>query len=46
MTHCSNQTMVHEETVPNKARSGTQNSNRIQVHINRQPDLIPRSRAS
>ena len=43
MTHCPKQTTVHEETVPNKARSGTKNGNTVQVHINRQPDLIPES---
>ena len=41
MTHMPTQTTVHEETVPNSADSGTQNSNKVQVHINRQPDLIP-----
>jgi len=41
--HCPTQITVHEESVPNKARSGTENNNPVQVHMNRQPDLIPES---
>ena len=43
MTHMPTQTTVHEETVPITAHFGTQNSNKVRVHINRQPDLIPES---
>ena len=41
MTHSTTSQVFHEETVPNGVRSGTQNSNKVQVHMNRQPDLIP-----
>jgi|2_EtaG_2_1085320.scaffolds.fasta_scaffold16499_4 hypothetical protein len=41
MTHSTTSQVLHDQSVAKSTRYGITHSNKVQVHINRQPDLIP-----